>query len=563
MLIRKITIRRFRGIGELEWEPVGPGFNCLVGPGDAGKSTVLEALDLLLAPRPATTLSEFDYNNRDTTQGFEISAVCAQIDEELLEALRVPPLRGWKDGRLLPAPEGDAEPVLELVASADEHMELRHYIRCADDTEARFGVSLRQRVQLARLSTATSAGSELRLRRGSLLQRYLGGEGLRAPLAKALADASTELRVPDDLRGLVEELSRELRGRGLPHAAALGLTPPFRESLISLISLMAADPQGAPIPVALSGMGTRSMLLSLLVVLLSSSRPLVIADEPECGLEPYRQRRLIKELRTLVGRDGQAFITTHSPSILAAMETHELARMEPSGTIHQLQQGPSLDRLLARDAEVFLCRTPVICEGATEVGFLGRILDHFAKHKLTNDPDAHGLVLVEGQGQPGVLREAEALWDLGIGAAVFVDSETKHEGLRSRLAGRTGCCFFAWGGGVRNVEEAVVARVTGSALSRLPALAATCNQGREQQYLQQLGEALKAKGAPSVDELVSAHGDAPVREVLARVAQDRKWFKTRQGGEALAQFVIDEDEPRTIGELRGFVHRLSEFTARS
>ncbi|MFT7684292.1 MAG: putative ATP-dependent endonuclease of OLD family [Moritella dasanensis] len=44
-VIRQILIRNFRGIESLNWTP-HPGLNCLIGPGDSGKSTILDAIDL-------------------------------------------------------------------------------------------------------------------------------------------------------------------------------------------------------------------------------------------------------------------------------------------------------------------------------------------------------------------------------------------------------------------------------------------------------------------------------------------------------------------------------------
>jgi ABC-type hemin transport system ATPase subunit len=39
VFIRSLTIERFRGLERLEWQPPGR-VNCLIGPGDAGKSTI-------------------------------------------------------------------------------------------------------------------------------------------------------------------------------------------------------------------------------------------------------------------------------------------------------------------------------------------------------------------------------------------------------------------------------------------------------------------------------------------------------------------------------------------
>jgi len=45
--IRWIVIQNFRGIKQLSWKP-GPGINCLIGPGDSSKSTVLDGQFWLL-----------------------------------------------------------------------------------------------------------------------------------------------------------------------------------------------------------------------------------------------------------------------------------------------------------------------------------------------------------------------------------------------------------------------------------------------------------------------------------------------------------------------------------
>ncbi len=47
----------------------------LVGGGDVGKTTIIEAIALLFSPTNATLVSDADYYNRDTTQGFTIEAI--------------------------------------------------------------------------------------------------------------------------------------------------------------------------------------------------------------------------------------------------------------------------------------------------------------------------------------------------------------------------------------------------------------------------------------------------------------------------------------------------------
>lgn len=60
--IRRIDFSNFRGIQRLVWCPA-PGINCSIGPGDSGKATVLDAIDLCLGARCNVKFSDADYRN--------------------------------------------------------------------------------------------------------------------------------------------------------------------------------------------------------------------------------------------------------------------------------------------------------------------------------------------------------------------------------------------------------------------------------------------------------------------------------------------------------------------
>ena len=76
---RRLTIQRYRGILDLTWMPAS-GVNIVLGGGDAGKSTVLDAVALLLNPNPNAAISDTDYWERDVQRGFMIEGVIALAD---------------------------------------------------------------------------------------------------------------------------------------------------------------------------------------------------------------------------------------------------------------------------------------------------------------------------------------------------------------------------------------------------------------------------------------------------------------------------------------------------
>ncbi len=73
-VIRKLSIRRYRGLEALDWRP-DPTLNLILGGGDVGKTTILDAVSLLLSASNATTVSETDYWRRDNSTEFSIEGV--------------------------------------------------------------------------------------------------------------------------------------------------------------------------------------------------------------------------------------------------------------------------------------------------------------------------------------------------------------------------------------------------------------------------------------------------------------------------------------------------------
>src|SRR5438132_1338768 len=74
--IYRLEIERFRGIKKLSWHP-GGGMNVILGGGDVGKTTILDAIGLLLSPTNTTNIADTDYHARNLTEGegFVIEAV--------------------------------------------------------------------------------------------------------------------------------------------------------------------------------------------------------------------------------------------------------------------------------------------------------------------------------------------------------------------------------------------------------------------------------------------------------------------------------------------------------
>ncbi len=81
--IRKVEISHFRSIKSLSWTPVD-GINCLVDPGDSGKSTILDAIDLCLSARRSVGFADTDFFQLDVKHPIVISLTIGELPDALL-----------------------------------------------------------------------------------------------------------------------------------------------------------------------------------------------------------------------------------------------------------------------------------------------------------------------------------------------------------------------------------------------------------------------------------------------------------------------------------------------
>ena len=123
--IRKITIKNFRCIKELTWLP-SSGVNCLIGPGDSGKSTILDAIDFCLGARRNLQFTDADFHRLDVEAPIRVSVTFGELDDSLKNLDGYGMYLGGFDpetGDVEDEPEKDLETVLTLQLTVASDLE--------------------------------------------------------------------------------------------------------------------------------------------------------------------------------------------------------------------------------------------------------------------------------------------------------------------------------------------------------------------------------------------------------------------------------------------------------
>ena len=83
MIIQHLAIKNFRVIRTLDWHLQGRVL-CLIGPNDSTKTTILDAIELVLMPRFNAQITDADFYQGNPTTPIVIEATVGELLPELI-----------------------------------------------------------------------------------------------------------------------------------------------------------------------------------------------------------------------------------------------------------------------------------------------------------------------------------------------------------------------------------------------------------------------------------------------------------------------------------------------
>lgn len=424
MRVRRLEIRNFRGVadGIVEFAR----HTLLVGGNNAGKSTVCEALDLVLGPerlyrRPVVNEHDF-YKSRYLDKDgapveIRIEAILLDISGEA-ERWFHNHLRRWNDAKGCFADEEQAGPqagdgagtcwALPVVfigrydPGEDDFIGntfLAHPQGAVDDDgdeDTKLGAGLRKFTREHKrlcdflfLRTLRTGSRALSLQRGSLLDTILriGGVGLDKMWQDTL-ERLRDLHPPIGDIGQLKQIRTEVQARmaqfvelaSTGDATAFFASELTREHLREVMRFFVASEQSSHlVPFQRQGTGAINMLVFALLTFiadLKEKQSVIFAmEEPEIALPPHTQRRVI---RFVMREMGQTIVTSHSPYVIEQFEPEQIVMLNRAaeGTLSGKPidtQGikPKTFKIERRQfAEALLGRAVLVVEGSTEAAIV-------------------------------------------------------------------------------------------------------------------------------------------------------------------------------------------------
>lgn len=384
MRVKHIEINNFRGIKFLSWQVKGD-FNCIIGPGDTCKTTILTALDYALSPRSGLTFDDSDFFNQDVNKNIVIQITLSNWDETQEDVRRffqeskfAQFKSGIDDTGPLPEPVPGGLVAITISLRVDESLEPKWSVVRGRDEEVeqdRRSIYAADRAVLGLSRIDIFSDFQFTWGRNTILTRLsAGSEGNLNTVLSALSRDMRECDIShheciQELQNIANAIKRDVQNSGV---CLTSLSPKIdmqRQSVGTGALCLHED----NVPLRSKGSGTKRLIGATMQMKLHDGKNISLIDELEIGLEPHRIRGLIYKLKNT---SQQIFATTHSPVVIRELSVTAdevyICKRNAEGTVvlESLAVVPDIQGQARANAEAFLGSKIIGCEGATEVGCL-------------------------------------------------------------------------------------------------------------------------------------------------------------------------------------------------
>jgi hypothetical protein len=535
--------------------------NCLIGPGDSTKTTILDAIELALNPRANYLGSDVDFYNLDFSSPATVTLTLLDLPRDFYADNRYGlHLRGWDEASKIVLDEpgepadGVADALSIRIGIDPKTLEGRWSI--FNDRRSKESDPPSLRFKDARELATTRLGPYAERHFGWGRQSILNRIGESARMHEQLASASRAARDAFSKSNKDIFAVPTARAEKLSKLFSVRVRAAFSAELdlqTSAVTSGGVALHDGNLPVRTLGTGSSRLIVSALQHHAQGSH-IALVDEIEHGLEPHRIARLLKYLLTPAPTDDgdsgagsslpQIFLSTHSEVVireLSAQDIHSVRCHDGETTVRSValtaESVDAAQRHLRSAPEAFLARRILVGEGKTECGFL-RGLDVCWIQSGSDSFALRGVVAIDGGGIPKAVTMTQHLLDLGYECLALLDSDEPPSPESVAKVEGAGGTVLQWPGNC-STDERIFLDVPWDVVRALVAYAAECHT--IESVLSRINVGCRTKQILELTDLTlpAALDSFTLRALLGATAKAKNnaWFKTIDRGEHIATLI--------------------------
>jgi putative ATP-dependent endonuclease of OLD family len=473
MRVVKLEIENFRGIAKASLE--FDSHTLLLGANNVGKSTIFEALELVLGPERLAKyppIDEYDFHNaaylkvednKPLPVPLRVEVTLIELSEEVANTC-APYTAYWNSETKKVLGKGEVEAVdLPKVVECLRLTTIGQYDPEQDEFSAKtyyldgaigLGMPLaevsrksKQMFGFLYLRALRTGSRALTLERNSLLDVILRRRKVVMGLWQSAIDRLKGLDPPIDegashLRPILDNIEKRI-AQYIPLTADGPATKLFvsqltREHLRKTISFFLSTSTGQePVPFHEVGTGTlNALMLAMLSFIADIKKDNVIfaMEEPEIALSPHTQRRIANYL---LGSSNQCFVSSHSPYIIERFEPSSIRILRKDNAsvmsaitvpVGSTLKGKMYRRHARRGlAEAMLGRGAIVAEGISERDALLAAAERMeeAEPDTCYPLDLSGVTVISVDGEGSIPEFGAFFKALGLHTSAFYDNKAQ------------------------------------------------------------------------------------------------------------------------------------------
>jgi putative ATP-dependent endonuclease of OLD family len=555
--ISYIKIENFRKLKTFEYRfSKESNITCLIGRGDSGKSTLLEAISLVLSPSWNVSFTDTDFTDLDVSNPIRIEVIVYDLPESLknLEGAGFCSLFLNPETLNEEDPDDNSLTSLRIICTVSSDLEPK-WTMANSSNEFPISASNRSKLNVYLLS--------------DYFDKYFSwnkGTPLAALLKKELIKEKTESEsdgIIDIFRTVKQQIDEykfdkfeAIQKHFLKNANRYGASLSEVKTTIDWKDLHYNEGRLSlhedKIPFRLKGKGTKKILSIALQLSLIENSGIILIDEIEQGLEPDRVRQLVSILKKEL--NSQIIITTHSSNVVVELDCNDLYRMK-GNTLYNLPKDGKNQSLARTNPEAFFSNHIIVAEGATEIGLLRAVNEQLMSQGINYSSKSIGIV--DGKGS-SMINYCGALLDAGYNVCLICDNDRDEDITSKKLLTERGALIIQSEQGFC-IEQQIFKDVSWSSINEL------FEYGRKEKVLKILRN---RQFLDADNNLVS--DTLEIRSILGRIAGGKEdeedqtgstegklkkldsWFKNISHGEVLGTLIFKDQnnfQKNYLGEM--------------